>query len=171
YSVNYQGELIDAVKTAEGASKTDQIFYIDRKNNLFVNQFNYWLTDVLVEDAILKNNWELKNVTKVIGGYTCYKAVETKTVSYSNTPIETVAWYTLAINLPIGPLNYGGLPGLILRLDTDTHSYYATNIDLKKSNFKIIKPSFGKKMNRKEFNDVKDKLIAKGKKIVVEGQY
>ncbi len=171
FSANYQGSLRDGVEAVEESSKADQIFYIDRKNNLFVHQLNYWLTDVLIEDAILKNNWVLKNETKVIGGYTCYKAVETKAVSYSNTPIETVAWYTLDINIPIGPLNYGGLPGLILRLDTPTYSYYATNIDLKKSDLKILKPTFGKKMTRNEFDNIKDKLVAKGKKLVREGQY
>ncbi|MDC3388881.1 GLPGLI family protein [Flavobacteriaceae bacterium] len=170
YAAKYQGDIRDAVLVSQEMSELEHFFYFDRKNNLFVKQFNYWFSDLLIEDVILKHNWNLKNDIKVIGGYTCYKAVLNNYNSILKKNTETIAWYTLAINIPIGPLNYGGLPGLILRLDTDTHSYYATNIDFKKSELNILKPAFGKKMNTKEFNEIKDKLEKKGQKLIYEGR-
>ena len=170
YGAKYQGDMQDAVLISSENTNAEFIYYSDRKNNLFVKQFFYCFSDVLIEDVILKHNWNLKNETKVIGGYTCYKAVTNNYNSFLKKNTETVAWYTLDVNIPIGPINYGGLPGLILRLDTDMLSYYATKIDFKKSDLKILKPTFGKKMNRKEFNEIKDKLEKNGLELIYEGK-
>ncbi len=170
YGAKYQGDMQEIVLMSSENTNAEFIYYSDRKNNLFVKQFFYCFSDVLIEDVILKHNWNLKNETKVIGGYTCYKAVTNNYNSFLKKNTETVAWYTLDVNIPIGPINYGGLPGLILRLDTDRLSYYATNIDFKKSDLKILKPTFGKKMNRKEFNEIKDKLEKNGLELIYEGK-
>lgn len=78
--------------------------------------------------AILKKQlpeWELHNETKVIQGYTCLKATTTKVVQNKaglfTFPIT--AWYCPQINSSLGPIGYGGLPGLIFELRGNKYVY------------------------------------------------
>lgn len=63
-----------------------------------------------VEDKLGDFKWEIQNVTKKILGYDCFQAIS----SYQSKPI--VAWFATEIPISNGPLEYGGLPGLILEL-------------------------------------------------------
>ncbi|WP_051200378.1 GLPGLI family protein [Flavobacterium subsaxonicum] len=80
-----------------------------------------------------KSDWELTNETKIINGYTCYKATSIKHNSngWDDNPKFTItAWYTPKIPVAYGPNGYHGLPGLILELQTYTTTLYVKKIDL-----------------------------------------
>lgn len=62
--------------------------------------------------------WELKNETKTIGKYTCYKA----TTNFRGR--NYTAWYAPDIPLPYGPWKLQGLPGLILEAYDNTEEIY-----------------------------------------------
>jgi len=69
--------------------------------------------------------WELLNESKTINGYTCLKATTTKVVR-NNAGLFTfpiTAWYCPEINSNLGPIGYGGLPGLIFELQGDKFVY------------------------------------------------
>jgi GLPGLI family protein len=80
--------------------------------------------------------WTLLNETKMIDGFTCYKA--TSPLIYStngktnpNPKFTITAWYTPEIPLSYGPRGYGGLPGLILELQQGySGTFYAKKINL-----------------------------------------
>ncbi len=90
--------------------------------------------------------WELSEDTKVIDGYTCYKAIRKQlnkrvSVGKEKKYIVYIAWYTPEIPASFGPAGNGGLPGLILQLDkVNVARYTATKIKLNhKKNIKIPK--------------------------------
>lgn len=82
--------------------------------------------DVLVvKDTI--NDWQLFNESKRINDYLCYKAVSVlEYITYKGKKISTevVAWYSPFIPLSHGPKGYGGLPGLILELQSGPGMFY-----------------------------------------------
>ena len=110
--------------------------------------------DFLIVDGIPKLDWKLVSEEKQISGYTCSKAI----TSYMNREIE--AWYTQDISIADGPYIYTGLPGLILELHTPYKSYLATKISKTELLEKIDKPSKGKKVDRKAFEELeREKII------------
>lgn len=112
--------------------------------------------------------WELTNDSKKINNFLCFKAI--KKIQYTNGfklpdgslkifEKNIIAWYSPELPFSHGPLGYGGLPGMILELQTKNAVFGATKIN-NVSNFeykplnqnKIISDEiFSKKL--KEFND------------------
>lgn len=62
-------------------------------------------------------NWEIKNETKNIGDYDCYKA----STYYAGR--NYIAWFTKEIPISDGPYIFGGLPGLIVKICDQSGSY------------------------------------------------
>jgi GLPGLI family protein len=83
----------------------------------------------------IKYEWTLLNETKMIDGYTCYKAtspsINSKNNSRNTDPkFNIIAWYAPEIPVSYGPVGYGGLPGLILELQFYAETFYAKKINL-----------------------------------------
>ncbi|MEZ4781003.1 MAG: GLPGLI family protein [Flavobacteriaceae bacterium] len=76
------------------------------------------------------NGWQLTNETKQINQYTCYKAILPEFNEHTQSTTETIAWFTLEIPAPYGPIGYGGLPGLILELTYKYAVYSVKSITL-----------------------------------------
>lgn len=109
------------------------------------------------EFLITKNaieSWQLINESKIIDGKTCYKA---KCIDFAydknNKPnFEVEAWYCPEIPIQLGPLTYGGLPGLIFELNFNEFTYVVENIDFEKlKDFNITKPSGDKTVTEQEY--------------------
>ncbi|RXP56165.1 GLPGLI family protein [Lutibacter sp. HS1-25] len=114
-----------------------------------------------------QNEWVLYNETKKIGEYTCYKATTIKKTKgrkgIIDTPVEV--WYTPDINIPLGPLGYNGLPGLIVELSMLNYKYYVSKIDLNsKVEINIKKPTQGKVLSKEEFEEIGVKAMDNFKK-------
>lgn len=79
-----------------------------------------------------KQDWTLSNETKVLDGHKCYKATTTAKYNDGFRKQEFIftAWYTPEIPFSYGPIGYGGLPGLILELQTDKATFFAKKINL-----------------------------------------
>lgn len=111
--------------------------------------------------SLEKPNWVLKKENKKIGKYTCYKAITEYTVVNSKGSFikKVTAWYTLQIKGSFGPRGYFGLPGTILELQDDKISISATEVNLlsKKKN-EIKKPTKGKKISKKEYDNLNPPL-------------
>ncbi|WP_418646442.1 GLPGLI family protein [Tenacibaculum insulae] len=101
--------------------------------------------------------WKLKNVSKKIGNYICYKAETIEKVKTRNGIIDykIVAWYTPEINVSFGPIGFSGLPGLILELERNNVRYFSTNIILNpQKKIAIKKPNRGKLITEEEYRDM-----------------
>src|SRR5690606_14336730 len=122
---------------------------------------------VYISESIPEYNWEIQKDTKEILGYEVRKAVCT----FNNKGLT--AWYAPKLPYSNGPKLVGGLPGLILELETDnigedkaTHIFTAKSIKVKSKSSKLDK--FGPKKNSKimtraEFNIEVEKIKEKQK--------
>jgi GLPGLI family protein len=141
----------------------------------------------LIMDTIQQQPWKLGTETRQILGHTCHKAtrkimqlggggmIRTMTMGGGGAPqqdtskqikpqqgkeVDVVAWYADDIISPVGPENYGQLPGVILQLDVDNATTVYTATEVKKTvDMKELKePKKGKVVTRVEFqklmNDV-----------------
>lgn len=131
----------------------------------------------LIVDSIRQQPWKLGTETKQILGYTCHKATRkvmqpnraimrmsmgaggTTTTDTANKgaiqgkEVEVVAWYADEIVSPVGPENYGQLPGVILQLDVDngTQVYTATEVKKTVDQKELKEPKKGKVVTRQEY--------------------
>lgn len=143
------------------------VYYKNTKENRYVNKTEIMGKRFLIKDEISKIDWELTGETKSIGMYTCYKATssreeerinmsmvngESKETKKKET-IVTTAWYTPQIPVSNGPLNFGGLPGLILEINEGDLTIVCSEIVLNPSDKVSIKePTKGKVISQEKFN-------------------
>lgn len=124
-------------KTRAGAGY-DKVFYT---SNSLTQKNNILECKVLGECFLIeqpKAKWKITQISKLIGGYLCYKAIYETPLYQSKKP---VAWFTPQIPARYGPKIFSGLPGLILELEDNTVTFTAIKIELNpKEKIKIKKP-------------------------------
>ena len=145
------------------------ILYKNIKENRFTNETEIYGKQFLIKDSLVSRKWELKNETKNIGDYVCYKAIfkeeyTTQTISSSNTLEKvtkertTTAWYTPQIPINTGPGDFHGLPGLILEINDGELTLVCTKIVMNpKETFEINEPRKGKVVSQEKFDEIMDK--------------
>ena len=74
-------------------------------------------TEYLYEDKMNTQEWQLQTDTMTIMGYLCQKAV----CEWRGREYE--AWFTPDIPVSEGPLKFGGLPGLIMKLSDNLQEW------------------------------------------------
>ena len=104
------------------------------------------------------HNWNISSESKKIDNYLCYKA--TYTESYTARDGKTkerviTAWFCPELPYPFGPLEFNGLPGLILELEKNGNKVVAKSIILSKKEIELKIPN--KKTITKEEYDKKIK--------------
>jgi GLPGLI family protein len=141
----------------------------------------------LITDSIRQQPWKLSTETKQILGYNCHKATRkinqpmmgmrrvtmtsgsgapTVDTSSKNKPapkeIEVVAWFADEIISPVGPENYGQLPGVILELNIDNGQTVYTAKEVKKTvDAKELKePKKGKVVTQQEYMKMMQELMS-----------
>ena len=71
--------------------------------------------DLSIKDSIPLYKWTLEPDTQKIAGYLCKKAKTIKTIG--NRTQKITAWYCEDIPINDGPLDFSGLPGLIMKIE------------------------------------------------------
>lgn len=188
-SVFYQEVKLEApsANSAKGirmVASTDAKRYKNVKEKVEISEEDIFGKEFLVQDSLPNWNWKLESETKKIGNYLCYKAVSIKPVSdedkkeYEESkkdkadgktslfdvrePKEQVltVWYAPEIAISQGPEKYWGLPGLILEANDGKTSFLCSKIVLNpKEKTEIKRPKKGKKINRKEFEEITEKKL------------
>lgn len=125
----------------------------------------------LIKDKLHKLDWQITSESMKIGQYTCYKAIAKKKVQgidwrsttkgsgskNSNTSqfVDIVAWFTTDIPVSHGPSDFWGLPGLILKIDSDRTSIICTKIIINpEKNIKIEKPARGEVVSIEKYHKI-----------------
>lgn len=137
---------------------SEKKYYI---SNLFSGYSSNTLDCFMLGECFLIENklpkWELKQETKKIQGFLCYKAI-IKNSKTGKTTLE--AWYTPTIPYQYGVMNYYGLPGLILEINRNTFSITAIKIELNPiEKIEIEIPKSAKKLTQKEFKSLTRKAL------------
>ena len=145
-------------KLALAINKGDNIFFVDRKKNIILEQKSFLGDDFLVQSSISELKWQLINEKRIIGKYTCYKAkleLKNNSPSRKKAPFTTyIAWYCPDIPFSYGPFDFNGLPGLILEFSIKERTYLASTIKLKKESIVIDMPTKGKLVKKEELNTI-----------------
>ena len=146
---NMENDVVGGLNLVKIEAGGSSVFYSNSFTKKNIEQDCELLGECfLIENPMLK--WELKQTTKIIGGYLCYQAISTK--EYKGRKSYTIAWYTPQIPVNFGPKGYNGLPGLILELERGAIRYNAIKIELNpKDQVKIKRPTKGKAVTKKEF--------------------
>jgi GLPGLI family protein len=114
----------------------------------------------LLKSNLFESGWEITTETKKIDIYLCYKAVYNyEYVARDNkTRTKTItAWFAPSMPFSYGPIEFHGLPGLIIELNKDYTTYSAQKIVLLNEEIKIDFPK-GKTMTKDEY----DKKVLEG---------
>jgi len=129
---------------------TNDTYFYDKTNSKFV------IKDVDGNLFFLneKLDWNITSETKKIGDYQCYKATAKKVGmdkfgKENSTPV--VAWFAPALPYAFGPIDFNGLPGLIIELQFYKSVYLATKIEVNVNSNKNIKLPVGKMTDYKEY--------------------
>lgn len=153
--------------------KTKELF---QKQEFYGKQF-------LVKDKLLSIDWKMGTETKQIGKYMCFKATasipssdlswydfswdslrsnsaDKKSDSIKSEPkqvkmTDVVAWYSPQIPLSQGPLEYWGLPGLILEVNVGKTTILCSKIVMNPDEKDKIKaPEKGKIVTKTEYQEI-----------------
>jgi len=158
--------------------------YKNIKTKMLLQKQEFYGKQFLVKDDLLSVKWQIGNETKQIGQYMCFKATasipsselswydfswdnlrrnnnETKSDSISDLVqeeevkmTEVIAWYSPEIPLSQGPLEYWGLPGLILEVNVDNTTILCSKIILNpEQKSKIEAPDKGKIVSKQEYQE------------------
>ena len=122
----------------------DYIIKDSKKNNLIVYD-KVFIDNYTYEESIPRFAWQLEDGTEEVCGHKCHKA----TASFRGR-IWT-AWYS-DIPVPNGPWKFGGLPGLILKIEDSTGEHRFSAIMIKRD-----QTSFGKQ-KRQYINTTREKF-------------
>ncbi len=120
----------------------------------------------IVQAKLKPMGWQLVDDHRKIGDYHCQKAT---LVDPEDKNRFISAWFTEEIPISSGPVDYYGLPGLILMVNDGTSIIRCTKLTLNpKKRLKISKPKGGKTLSREEFDQL---LLDKMKEQMKTGNY
>lgn len=147
------GNADNDIKTVGQAS----CYYMDFGSDSLLIQRHILDKAFLVVDTINHSLWAVSDERKVVNGIECIKAT-TLTGSYS-----VAAWFSPEVAVPYGPLGYFGLPGLIVELETPTYTYTLQDISYPTEKLCFTKPTTGKVVTQKEFDQLEaDNMKSRG---------
>lgn len=124
--------------------------YQNKNQNLLLFQSHLdGKTKYLVYDSLPKWEWHLVDTSKTILGYQCKKAV----LRRNNSTI--IAWYAPSLPTNLGPMDFNGLPGLILELYDLSYNNTNTATQISFEPINIVAPTKGKRISQEAFRKVK----------------
>lgn len=105
-------------------------------------------------------DWKFTGKTKNIQSFKCYEAVLTHKIFNARTAkyIQAIskAWFTYEIPVKAGPLNYSGLPGLIMELNpiSSKFVFIVSQVKFNIENIEVPKVPDYKKMTEEELYNI-----------------
>lgn len=184
-SMFYEEAKLDAISGATdswGKNFSPGEQYKNVKENAQIQNQEFYGKRFLVKDKLLKINWNMQSETKKIGNYTCYRAtasIPTEDLTWYSFSwdklrnaekatsedeevdvTEVEAWYTLEIPVSHGPLEYWGLPGLILEVSAGNTTMLCSKIIMNPDDKIVIEaPEKGKVVTKQEYQEtIADKM-------------
>ena len=182
-SLFVEEDQLDAISGATdswGKNFTPVTQYKNVKSNTQLQEQEFYGKKFLINDVLQPIEWKLESETKNIGNYTCFKAtasIPTKELTWysfswdnlretNNSEIDSTqtkdikmtlveAWYTPQIHVRHGPLEYWGLPGLILEVSADNTTMLCSKLVLNPGEIiEIEAPSKGKQVTKLEYRTI-----------------
>lgn len=139
--------LVKVVQSVGGRG----VYYFDKSNDKLLNQKFFFGEIYLIEQE--KPTWNYTDQTKVIDGIMCFKAFSLKKIDNGKRQFTktTIAWYAPSLPYSFGPMNFIGLPGLIIELQENEAVLYLDKIEFLNSDVKINAPTEGIRMTDSQY--------------------
>ncbi len=115
-------------------NRITDIYYINYPKKQYIRKLNIRGTNYDIKDGLPKLKWQILDSVKQMKGYTIQKAV----TNYQD--LHITAWFTEDIPVDVGPRNFQGLPGLILKLKMGSYNYEVEKITFLKKPPKVQMP-------------------------------
>ena len=170
-------DKLDAVSGATdswGKNFTPGDQYKNVKSNAQIQTQEFYGKYFLVKDQLQPIEWKMGTESKQIGNYTCFKATasiptndltwyefswdklrnedEAEASEVKMTQVE--AWYTPQIPVGHGPLEYWGLPGLILEVSAGNTTMLCSKIVMNpEEKTEIEAPKRGKEITKQDYQE------------------
>ncbi len=159
-----QGGANVTIRMAEPDNKV----YTDLVSGFQTEQRDFMTRQFLIEDQP-NLQWKITGNQKLILDYPCMEATT------GEAEKMVTAWFTPVIPVSSGPAIYGGLPGLILSIETNGGRNITTALKVEPGETeagKILKPDKGRKVTRQEFDKiVEEKMKEMGAQPGAGGQH
>lgn len=182
-SIFIEEDKLDAISGATdswGKNFTPGDQYKNVKTNTQIQDQEFYGKKFLVKDNLQPIQWQMETESKTIGNYNCFKAMaliptddlkwydfswgqlrntekkvdeNSEEVAMDMTQVE--AWYTPQIPVSHGPLEYWGLPGLILEVSAGNTTLLCSKIVMNpEETLEIEAPKRGTKVTKKEYQTI-----------------
>jgi GLPGLI family protein len=138
------------LRSAKSVYATLDSYFIDGTKKELITKTD---DNILVKSDAIASGWKISTETKMIDTYLCYKATYTSEFVARNNKIKTktiTAWFAPSLPFPYGPIEFHGLPGLILELNKDYTTYLAKKIVFVNQELKTDFPK-GKTITKDEY--------------------
>ncbi len=184
FKEDYKVDAISGATDTWGKNFTPGVQYKNVKKKELLQKQEFYGKQFLIKDDLLTIDWIMSSETKQIGNYMCFKATatiptndltwydfswdrlntnikqdstatseEVKVVEVKMT--EIVAWYSPQIPISQGPLEYWGLPGLILEVNAGNTTLLCSKLILNSDEKINIKaPEKGKEVSKTEYQEI-----------------
>lgn len=191
-SIYYEPQKLEAPSANSGirmiTSGNSENVYKNIKTKIILSEKDFLNKEFLITDSLPQWQWQQDGTTKKIGDYICYKAVHIKKATAADwaeyeasknkketdktnffvmqEPKDkiTTVWYTPDIPISQGPLDFWGLPGLILEVSHGDTTILCSKVIINpKEKITIKMPNKGKKVTQKEFDKIMDEKISQMK--------
>ncbi len=143
----------------------NDVLYKNLKTGKKVHKHDLMGKTFLIQDKLDNIKWKVKPAQVKILDYVCMEA----TATVGDQKLK--AYFTPQIPLSNGPAKYGGLPGLILKVDVDDGKrvFMATSV-IKDAEIEALKiPEKGKKVSQAQFEEIQKKKLAEHKELYGDG--
>src|SRR5690606_17756185 len=151
----------------------DHLIYNNLEEQILINQFPYWGSEILLQQKLNSTPWTIENSSRTISGFVCFKAVKTfsqKEGGFSREK-KIEAWFTPEIPLKFGPKGYGDLPGLIIELTENNVTFFLKELKYEDDkDLKLERPSKGIKMSKEDFADQSPELKKRAKQAIINSR-
>jgi GLPGLI family protein len=156
YSLFGVTEISDKKKAHTYAVSRNLVFSDFSENTSYYNSSGSLMLSEKENEFLIKDtanrNWQLTQETKVIAGYTCFKATSSYELDNKFKDLIIVtAWYCPTINYTAGPNGFFGLPGLILELHNRNTIFGLQKLTFNEKEVLLEKPNQGKLISKEDY--------------------
>lgn len=184
FKEDYKVDAMSGATDTWGKNFTPGDQYKNVKTKELLQKQEFYGKQFLIKDDLLTIDWIMSSETKQIGNYMCFKATASiptndltwydfswdrlnankkpDSIATSKAVIveevnmtEIIAWYAPQIPISQGPLEYWGLPGLILEVNAGNTTLLCSKLILNSDEKINIKaPEKGKEVSKKEYQEI-----------------